>query len=74
MARVSMFRGKAGGIRVTGHLTPVGAVAFERHREALTALYERTTKRRIGASDADVIEYLARGPALSQREFRLQAG
>lgn len=58
MGRASIFRNKRGGKRVQGLLTKVGADAFRSQRRILATL----TKRRVrDVSDADVIEYLARG-------------
>lgn len=53
-----MFRGKRGGMRVQGVLTPFGGQAFEKARKKLARLVKRTPDK---VSDADVIEYLARG-------------
>lgn len=60
--RASIFRGKADGIRVQGLLTRTGGLAFEQCRRELAGLYESVTGQPpSGVSDADVIEYLARG-------------
>jgi hypothetical protein len=56
--RESVFRGKAGGGRVQGNLTSAGLRAFERRRRRLAKLLDRSLAM---TSDADVIEYLARG-------------
>lgn len=57
-----MFRGKDDGIRVQGLLTSVGGACFETHRGKLALLYKRVMRKDPAAvSDADVIEYLARG-------------
>jgi hypothetical protein len=54
--RASLFRDKSRGDRVQGVLTADGSKHFEKHRKALAKLAGRKT-----VSDADVIEYLARG-------------
>lgn len=58
MARLSIFRDKTGGDRVQGDITPIGSSAFEAARRRVGKLagveYEHV-------SDADTIEYLARG-------------
>ena len=56
--RASLFRGKKGGARVQGVITRDGARAFERRRRDLATLVRR---KAADISDADVIEYLARG-------------
>lgn len=58
MGRDSIFREKIGGDRYQGIVTKVGAAAFERARARLAKLAERDVA---GISDADTIEYLARG-------------
>ena len=56
-----MFRGKIiGRARVQGELTPEGGKRFEQARARLAKLADRPVER---TSDADVIEYLARGEA-----------
>ena len=60
--RASIFRGKDGGIRVQGIITKIGGTKFEAARSQLSQLYFDVH----GAwpktvSDADVIEYMARG-------------
>ena len=56
--RASVFRDKRGGDRVQGNLTREGKAAFLEARRRLAKL----SKRKLSAvSDADVIEYLARG-------------
>jgi hypothetical protein len=56
--RTSIFRDKAGGDRVQGNITAAGSVRFEQARRRLAKLagceYE-------DVSDADTIEFLARG-------------
>lgn len=57
-----MFRGKDDGVRVQGILTSTGGAKFETARARLAALFRSTVGRDPGpVSDADVIEYLARG-------------
>lgn len=56
--RASIFRDKKGGDRVQGVITPVGSTRFELARIALAKLAGREREH---VSDADVIEYLARG-------------
>lgn len=60
--RASVFRGKAGGVRVQGILTQRGGAAFERRRRELQRLYLASRGHLPTAvSDADVIEFLALG-------------
>lgn len=63
----SIFRGKVKDdprYRVQGVLTPAGRTAFESAAKRLAALYRRLTGTgRAAVSDADTIEYLARGEA-----------
>lgn len=56
--RASIFRDKKGGSRVQGIMTPVGSKRFEQARRRLGKLADRETEH---VSDADTIEYLARG-------------
>lgn len=56
--RESLFRGKKGGDRVQGVLTPRGSRRFEAARARLGRLINKDPEK---VSDADVIEYLARG-------------
>lgn len=60
--RASIFRGKANGVRYQGIVTSLGARKLEEHRARLRALY-RSVKGHDPSvvSDADVIEFLARG-------------
>jgi hypothetical protein len=53
-----IFRDKRNGYRVQGMLTAKGGEYFEEAREALSKL---AGKQKSKTSDADVIEYLARG-------------
>jgi len=62
MGRASIFRGKEDGVRVQGIITAIGGDKFEQHRDKLRALYKRIMGQEpTTVSDADVIEYLARG-------------
>lgn len=54
----SIFRDKKGGDRVQGQITPIGSLRFERARKRLGKLADRDVEH---VSDADTIEYLARG-------------
>lgn len=56
----SIFRNKQGGDRVQGNITPIGSRRFEQARARLGRLAGWECER---VSDADVIEYLARGEA-----------
>lgn len=56
--RPSIFRNKTGGSRVQGVITARGSVRFEQARRRLAKLASREIEH---ISDADVIEYLARG-------------
>jgi hypothetical protein len=56
--RASVFRNKKGGDRVQGTLTRRGSQRFAQARGALALMTERPVTT---ISDADVIEYLARG-------------
>jgi hypothetical protein len=62
----SVFTGKTkdSKFRVQGLLTPDGMDAFERSRARLSRLVDRDVKL---ISDADVIEYLARGEMATLR-------
>jgi len=71
MARPTIFGSK--GIktyRVQGDLTRVGGIAFEAQRAALGRFFAGVTGEAFprAPSDADVIEYLARGEAAT-REY-----
>jgi hypothetical protein len=60
--RASMFRGKEDGVRVQGLITKTGGAKFELARRALGDLYSEVYGvRPTTVSDADVIEYMARG-------------
>jgi hypothetical protein len=68
VGRDSIFRGKDGGLQVHGIITRTGGQRFERARRQLEALfYEVIGRPPTGVSDADVIEYLARGRDETER-------
>lgn len=56
--RPSIFRDKKGGSRFQGVLTPAGSRRFELARVRLAKLVSRDPEQ---VSDADVVEFLARG-------------
>lgn len=58
--RPSIFRNKAGGKKIQGLITKTGTAEFERARKRLAHLAARSVAH---TSDADVIEFLARGEA-----------
>jgi hypothetical protein len=62
MGRASIFRGKEDGVRYQGVITKAASRRFERARRDLELLVTavRGAKPSV-VSDADVIEYLARG-------------
>ncbi len=60
MGRRAIFRGKDGGQRVQAIITKVGGQKFEKARVRLAKLAEWEAT---DVSDADVVEYLARGDA-----------
>lgn len=69
-----MFRGKTGGKRVQGILTWGGGEKLKEHKRDLAALYERVHGRKPKVvSDADVIEYLARGKEDTEQQLRRYA-
>lgn len=69
--RESIFPGKINGVRIQGVLTKRGARAFEQSRKALAKVYELETGRQPPRiSDADVVEYLARGEAETAEQIR----
>ncbi len=62
MARTGIFIDKDPATRVQGILTKVGGKEFEKARQALKALYTMVFGHPpTVVSDADTIEYLARG-------------
>jgi hypothetical protein len=64
-----MFRGKHGGDRVQGNITPAGSIAFEhaRRRAAKMAGWEVEE-----VSDADTIEFMALGEERARKIFESQ--
>jgi hypothetical protein len=58
MGRPSIFRDKQGGKRIMAIISQVGALQFETARRRLALLANWPPAR---VSDADVVEYLARG-------------
>jgi len=62
--RPSIFRNKEGGARVHGVLTPIGSRRFEQARLRLARLAVRDPEQ---ISDADVVEFLARGDEATRR-------
>jgi len=56
--RPCIFRDKAGGTKKQGVITPAGTIRFEAARRRLAKLAGREVEQ---ISDADTIEYLARG-------------
>jgi len=69
MGRPSLFRDKRGGSRIQGVITKIGAERFELHRARLATIAKRDQKL---ISDADVIEYLARGE-VATRDYLARA-
>lgn len=63
--RPSIFGSKAGGDRVQGNITKTGSRRFEVERSRLARLVAWETEK---VSDADVIEFMARGETAT-REF-----
>jgi len=63
MGRPAVFRDKVKDVkhRVVGFLSSTGRTSFERERKRLGMMYQEITGREISISDADTIEYLARG-------------
>jgi hypothetical protein len=68
MGRNSIFRDKTGG-RVNGVLTARGSVRFELHRKQLAKLAGRDAEQ---VSDADVVEYMARGELETRKYLGLE--
>ena len=68
VGRDSIFRGKDGGLQVHGIITKIGGQRFERARRQLGRLFFEVYGRDpTTVSDADVIEYLARGRDETER-------
>lgn len=71
MGRASIFRGKIDGPRIQAIVTRDGRRAFDRRRAALARLWTEVTGRfAVGISDADTVEYLARGEAATEDYIR----
>jgi hypothetical protein len=71
MGRWSIFRDKTHGKRVQGVLTKDGGHEFEMNRARLTLLYREILNRQPATvSDADVIEFLARGEDKTRRYLK----
>lgn len=68
--REAVFRGKVEGYRVQGVLTKKGGQAFEAERKKLAAFYSEVTGKVLETvSDADVIEFMARGKMETRDEL-----
>lgn len=67
VGRRSVFRNKEGGGRVQGEITQDGLIAFGDARIRLAELVGREPDK---ISDADVIEYLARGDAATRKYLK----
>ena len=68
MGRHAIFRGKDDGVRVQAIITKEGGEAFDAAREQLKNLvHEITDVRPEKVSDADTVEYLARGGSKSRK-------
>lgn len=67
--RESLFRGKKGGDRVQGVLTPAGSRRFEQARARLGRMIGKDAEK---VSDADVIEFLARGDEETRKVLGLK--
>lgn len=62
--RLSIFGSKADGVQVHGVISKVGSQRFERERKKLAAIYlDVIGKKPAVISDADTVEFLARGVA-----------
>ena len=71
IGRPCLFPNKMGGKQVHGFITRFGKRAFDRQRVQLGRLYLAVTGRRAPRiSDADVIEFLARGDANTRAFFQ----
>jgi hypothetical protein len=69
----SMFRDKADGVWINGRITKAGARAFDRARRRAAGLYEQVHGHEpSGVSDADTIEFLARGPEATRLSLEKQ--
>jgi hypothetical protein len=73
--REAVFRGKVNGYRVQGVLTKNGGKQFNAAREQLSSVYKQETGRELATvSDADVIEFLARGTKGTREYLREMTG
>jgi hypothetical protein len=63
MGRRAIFRGKEHGRRVQAIITKAGGKAFEERRKELAKL---AGWKVADVSDADTVEYMARGPAATR--------
>lgn len=74
MGRPAVFRDKVKDVahRVVGFLSVEGRAAFERERKRLGMLYQEIMGREISVSDADTIEYLARGASKTRTYLNAQ--
>jgi len=66
----SIFRNKKGGTRYQGVLTKPGSARFEDARNSLAKLASRPVKR---ITDADVMEFLARGETETRKVLGIEA-
>lgn len=69
--RPSIFGSKAGGDRVQGNITKSGSKRFEEERRRLAAIVSWETEK---VSDADVIEFMARGETATREFLAKKAG
>jgi hypothetical protein len=71
MGRRAIFRGKEGGVRVQAIITKVGGQRFERARKRLAELAGWIASE---VSDADTVEFLARGEAETVAYLEVNGG
>lgn len=69
MGRPTIFRDKEDGDRVQGIISKRGSTCFENARHELARLAKLEARQ---VSDADTIEYLARGEQETRRYLRRQ--
>lgn len=74
--RPAVFRDKVKDVehRVVGFLSVEGRKCFERERRRLTLMYQEIVGREIAVSDADTIEFLARGAAETRSYLKRENG
>jgi hypothetical protein len=73
LGRASIFRGKENGVRYQGVITKIGALRFERQRARLARIYmEEMGRFAAVVSDADTIEFMARGEPDTRRYLSTQ--